>query len=518
MKNWEPWETNMRNSNNSRMFHHLTLHTQQIIKATSTQDLDPRPLANNDHPSVLSFEMYTIEPGEPPSRSHTWKPLRFRSHIKNRDNRDRFPLSLWEVWSCSTLGVPIPALIGPSQQCASNSFHHDSFGDHLQTWKVKSVVSQVYDWVVYRLGGIFGSVGHRVKIHKITSVTGKERDDLEIKDYVVLQKPQEQVDRLPPPRTFILDFTLTHTRYHSSHVHTTGQLTNTRRSDGEPEFDGTLREVSRKKILHYHQLYTNRPDPIVFLPVEVDTTTGRLYDDFSSLLFLQDHREVSGKGQWGWFWRKLQSWGFLYLLTCHPVLLSLCRVYLSETSSSTLSSFPFFYSLVFWLNDTWRERKDLPKDLWWEERETVIVRRGSFKPTQRTRRDRDIHHCQYICVGIVSTTVCPSLCGWWFVATHVGAGVVVYTVRVSVDFRGRSVLWSTYRMNHTVKLRYTESSMKLVMYVFSFWSCMFASDAKVVTKEISTTQSCRVSENSLLLLKFVILLRVVVVILGFWWV
>jgi hypothetical protein len=28
------------------------------------------------------------------------------------------------------------------------------------------------------------------------------------------------------------------------------------------------------------------------------------------------------KGQWGWFWRKSQLWGFLYLLTCHPVLLS----------------------------------------------------------------------------------------------------------------------------------------------------------------------------------------------------
>ncbi len=60
--------------------------------------------------------------------------------------------------------------------------------------------------------------------------------------YVVLQKPQEQADRLPPPRTLILDFTLTHTRYGSSHVthtrygssHTTGQLTNTRRSDGAP--------------------------------------------------------------------------------------------------------------------------------------------------------------------------------------------------------------------------------------------------------------------------------------------
>jgi hypothetical protein len=75
-------------------------------------------------------------------------------------------------------------------------------------------------------------------------------------------------------------------------VHTTGQLTNTRRSDGTPELDGVLREVTRKKILHCHQLYINRPDPIVFLPAAVDTT-GRLYDDFSSLLFLHAHRETS---------------------------------------------------------------------------------------------------------------------------------------------------------------------------------------------------------------------------------
>jgi hypothetical protein len=63
--------------------------------------------------------------------------------------------------------------------------------------QVKSVVSQDHDWVVYRLSGILGSMGHRVKIHKITSSTGKEWGDLEIKDYVVLQKPQEQGDLLP---------------------------------------------------------------------------------------------------------------------------------------------------------------------------------------------------------------------------------------------------------------------------------------------------------------------------------
>jgi hypothetical protein len=125
MKKWEPWETNMRKSSNSRMLQQLALHTQQIIKATSTQDLDPRSLANNDHPSVLPFEMYALEPGESP-----------------------FPLALWEVWFCSTLGVPIPALIGPSQRCACNAFHYDAFGDHLQTCQVKSAASQVHDWVV----------------------------------------------------------------------------------------------------------------------------------------------------------------------------------------------------------------------------------------------------------------------------------------------------------------------------------------------------------------------------------
>ena len=109
----------------------------------------------------------------------------------------------------------------------------------MHTCQVKSAVPQVHDWVVYRLGGILGSVGHKVKIHKIAPATGKERGDLEIKDYVVLQKPHEQADRLPPPRTLILDFTMTHPRYGRSHVHLSGQLTNIRRSDGTPEPDGS---------------------------------------------------------------------------------------------------------------------------------------------------------------------------------------------------------------------------------------------------------------------------------------
>jgi hypothetical protein len=111
---------------------------------------------------------------------------------------------------------------------------------------------------------------------------------------VVLQKTQEQADRLPPPRTLILDFNMTHTRYGRSHLYLNGQLTNTRRSDGTPEPDGVIKTVVRKKILHYRQLYVDRPDPIAFISVAVDTSV-RIYDDFLRVLFLhtQSHREAS---------------------------------------------------------------------------------------------------------------------------------------------------------------------------------------------------------------------------------
>ena len=71
-----------------------------------------------------------------------------------------------------------------------------------------------------------------------------------------------------------------------------GQLTNTRRSDGVPDPDGALKEVTRIKIRNYRNIYLNHPDPIDFIPVAVDTT-GRLYDEFIRLLFLHAHREAS---------------------------------------------------------------------------------------------------------------------------------------------------------------------------------------------------------------------------------
>ncbi len=87
--------------------------------------------------------------------------------------------------------------------------------------------------------------------------TGKERGDIEIKDYVVMQKPQ--VDRLPPPHTLIMDYTMTHVQFGRSHLHPMDQLTNTRRSDGVPDPDEGFKEVTRIKIRHYRNLYLNRP-------------------------------------------------------------------------------------------------------------------------------------------------------------------------------------------------------------------------------------------------------------------
>ena len=37
-----------------------------------------------------------------------------------------------------------------------------------------------HNWVDYKLGAPLGSVGHKVKIHKITPPTGKEHGDIDI--------------------------------------------------------------------------------------------------------------------------------------------------------------------------------------------------------------------------------------------------------------------------------------------------------------------------------------------------
>ncbi len=79
------------------------------------------------------------------------------------------------------------------QQCACRVFQYDKYGDHLQTCQIQSAALPSLDWVVYKLGALLGCVGHTVKIHKITPATRKERGDIELRDYVVLQSPKDRM-------------------------------------------------------------------------------------------------------------------------------------------------------------------------------------------------------------------------------------------------------------------------------------------------------------------------------------
>jgi hypothetical protein len=71
---------------------------------------------------------------------------------------------------------------------------------------------------------------------------------------------------------------MTHTCYGRSIQYTTGQFTHTMGSDGVPESDGVLQKVTKDKIRHYRQIYLDRPDPIAFMSILVDTS-DRVYDE-----------------------------------------------------------------------------------------------------------------------------------------------------------------------------------------------------------------------------------------------
>jgi hypothetical protein len=89
-----------------------------------------------------------------------------------------------------------------------------------------------------------------------------------------------------------MDVTMTHYRYGRTTQLTNGVLTHRVSSTGAPQPDGALNKAARIKIRHYRQVYADRPDPIVFLPIAV-STSGRVYEDFTLLLFLHAHREDS---------------------------------------------------------------------------------------------------------------------------------------------------------------------------------------------------------------------------------
>jgi hypothetical protein len=63
-------------------------------------------------------------------------------------------------------------------------------------------------------------------------------------------------------------------------------------STGAPQPDGALNKAARIKIRHYRQIYADGPDPVVFLPTVVNTS-GRVYEDFTRMMFLHAHRETS---------------------------------------------------------------------------------------------------------------------------------------------------------------------------------------------------------------------------------
>ncbi len=98
-------------ANKNKNIEQLVLRTPKTFHVTIEQDLNPRPSSVNDHPSVLEYEIMTIEPGENPTHILTWKTTVFLRHIQSRSHEDRFPIPLWETWFCQSLGVPIPALL-----------------------------------------------------------------------------------------------------------------------------------------------------------------------------------------------------------------------------------------------------------------------------------------------------------------------------------------------------------------------------------------------------------------------
>jgi hypothetical protein len=75
------------------------------------------------------------------------------------------------------------------------------------------------------------------------------RGDIEIQDYVIL--PRGEDDRLPP-RTLVMDVTMTHDRYGRTTQYVNGSLSHRVSSTGAPQSDGVLDKTVRTRIRNYH--------------------------------------------------------------------------------------------------------------------------------------------------------------------------------------------------------------------------------------------------------------------------
>ncbi len=86
------------------------------------------------------------------------------------------------------------------------------------------------------------SVGHRDKTHRTTPAVGNERGDIEIKDVIL---PRGEDDTLPP-RTLVMDVTMTHDRCGRTTQRGNATLTHRVSSTGAPQPDGTMNKTVKK--------------------------------------------------------------------------------------------------------------------------------------------------------------------------------------------------------------------------------------------------------------------------------
>jgi hypothetical protein len=139
--------------------------------------------------------------------------------------------------SCGTSSVCEGLIVQVSSYLRKWQCLFDKVVNHIQTCQCQSATLRTHEWMVYKLSLLLSSVVHRVK------------------------------DRIPP-RTLVMDVTMTHDHYgRTTQRRTNGVLSHRVSSTGAPQSDGVLNKTARIKIRHYRQIYADRPDPIVLLPV-----------------------------------------------------------------------------------------------------------------------------------------------------------------------------------------------------------------------------------------------------------
>jgi hypothetical protein len=104
-------------------------------------------------------------------------------------------LLIVQVWYIEVHEIRGPDTSGTSE---SRSLDRESAGFYIEKKKRiprfgESAALTTHEWIVYRISSMIRSVGHRVKIHKVAPAVGNERDDVEIKDYVVFPPGQDNL-------------------------------------------------------------------------------------------------------------------------------------------------------------------------------------------------------------------------------------------------------------------------------------------------------------------------------------